>query len=227
MGKVIIQGRTAKDPISLIGEEAGYCWGADVTDAEKNYKRGLDCLESEHGRTFEFPDVYIVLDGYSAKVIRELYTHIGGAPTRLQASTRYINYKNFDYIVPETVSRDEVALQRYIENMSYTSETMQILESRGVPREDSSLVLPFAMETKVVAKYNMRTLMDMSRQRECRRAYWEFRKMFNDIKEALCEYSDEWKYIIDNYFGAKCSYRGFCTEKKSCGKMPKKMITKT
>lgn len=87
MGTVTIQRFTYKNPISMIGEEAGVCWGADTSDPEKNYKRGLDCLENEHGRTFEFPDVYMILDGYSARVIREWYTHIGGAPTRLQAST--------------------------------------------------------------------------------------------------------------------------------------------
>lgn len=220
MGKVIIQKRTTQDPITLIGEEAGVCWGADTLDQIKNFKRGLDCLKNEHGRTFEFPDVYIILDGYSAKVIRELYTHIGGSPTRLQASTRYINYKNFNYIVPESISKNEKALELYLAHMENTANTLVALEELSVPREDSSLVLPFAMETKMVAKYNMRTLMDMSRQRECSRAYWEFRKMFKDIKKALSEYSDEWKYIIDNYFGAKCEFRGFCTEKKSCGRKP-------
>ena len=94
MGTVTIQRFTYKNPISMIGEEAGICWGADTSNPEKNYKRGLDCLESEHGRTFEFPDVYMILDGYSARVIREWYTHIGGSPTRLQASTRYIDYES-------------------------------------------------------------------------------------------------------------------------------------
>ena len=32
MGKVIIQDYTTKTPISMIGAEAGYCWGADTTD---------------------------------------------------------------------------------------------------------------------------------------------------------------------------------------------------
>lgn len=57
--------------------------GADTTDQKKNYKRGIECLENDRGRTIEFPDVYMVLDGYSARVMREWYTHIGGAPTRL------------------------------------------------------------------------------------------------------------------------------------------------
>lgn len=84
-----------------MGKEAGVCWEADVSDAKKNYKRGLDCLQSGHGRVAEYPQVYMVLDGYSARVIREFYTHIGGSPTRLQASTRYIDYENgFDYVTP-------------------------------------------------------------------------------------------------------------------------------
>ena len=53
MGTVTIQRFTYKNPISMIGEEAGVCWSADTSDPEKNYKRGLDCLENEHGRTFQ------------------------------------------------------------------------------------------------------------------------------------------------------------------------------
>ena len=106
MGKVIIQSEyTTQNPITMIGKEAGICWGADITDDNKNYKRGLECLENEHGRTFEFPDIYTVLDGYSARVIREWYTHIGGAPTRLQASTRYIDYEHgFGYVTPPSIA---------------------------------------------------------------------------------------------------------------------------
>ena len=37
------------------------------------------------------------------------------------------------------------------------------------------------------------SLVDMSRVRMCSRAYHEYRKMFNDICNALTEYSDEWK----------------------------------
>lgn len=51
---ITILPETTKDPISLIGRRAGICWGADITDAEKNYKRGLDCIKANHGRTWEF-----------------------------------------------------------------------------------------------------------------------------------------------------------------------------
>ena len=129
MGKIIIQEHTTKNPISLIGEEAGVCWGADTSNQEKNYKRGLDCLKANHGRTIEFPSVYAIIDGYSARVIRELYTHIGGAPTRLQASTRYINYqKGFDYIVPHSIAQDPAAASAYETAMDVILKQLQTLE---------------------------------------------------------------------------------------------------
>lgn len=86
---------TTRNPITFIGKMAGVCYGANIEDGEKNYKRGLDCISSNHGRTLEFPSIYLMIDEYSARVIREFYTAIGGLPTRLQASTRYIDYKDF------------------------------------------------------------------------------------------------------------------------------------
>lgn len=223
MGQVIIQDFTTKNPITMIGMEAGVCWGADITDQEKNYKRGLDCLENEHGRTFEFPDVYMVLDGYSARVIREWYTHIGGAPTRLQASTRYINYqKGFDYVTPPSIQNNEAALVVYSELMDNITTALQKLEELGVPREDSALGLPLGMETRIVCKHNARNLMDMSHQRMCKRAYHEYRKVFGNVCDALREYSEEWAYLVDHYFMPKCKYMGFCKERYTCGMMPKR-----
>lgn len=224
MGKVIIQSEyTPKDPITMIGREAGICWGADVSSREGNYKRGLDCLESEHGRTFEFPDIYAILDGYSARVIREWYTHIGGAPTRLQASTRYIDYEHgFAYVRPPSIAFNHEAAEIYDGLMEYIAKSLQKLDALKIPREDSALGLPIGMETKMVDKRNLRNLIDMSHQRMCSRAYHEYRGLFTDYRDALSQYSDEWSYIVDNYLMPKCMYMGFCKEKNTCGMMPRK-----
>ena len=223
MGNIIIQQETTIDPISLIGREAGVCWGADITNVEKNYKRGMDCLVSGHGRTWEYPQVYIVLEGYSARVIRELYTHIGGGPTRLQASTRYINYqKGFPYVTPPVIEHNAEAKEIYESAMQEITTAMQKLEALNMPREDVAMLLPLGMESKVVLRTNLRNLIDMAHQRLCTRAYWEFRQLMRDLRQGLSEYSEEWKYLVDTYFVPKCEVCGFCTEKKSCGRMPAK-----
>jgi thymidylate synthase (FAD) len=80
---VIIHEDTCKEPIEMIGKYAGICYGANTENPVLNFKRGLDCLRNNHGRTLEFPDIYLQITGHSARVIREWYTHIGGMPTRL------------------------------------------------------------------------------------------------------------------------------------------------
>lgn len=223
MGKVIVLESTTKNPLSLMGERAGVCWGSDITDPKKNRKRGLDCLESGHGRVQEFVNVELVLDGYSARVIREWYTHIGGAPTRLQASTRYINYENFEYVVPHRIEKNEEAAAIYRDMMAQISDTCRRLEDEfGIPREDAAMLLPLGMSTKIVDRRNLRNLVDMSRQRMCTRAYWEYRELFRDICDALSALSEEWDYIVKNCFLPKCEVSGYCIEKKSCGRKPRK-----
>lgn len=223
MSKIIIQNETTVDPISLIGREAGVCWGADITNPEKNYKRGLDCLSSGHGRTWEYPQVYIILDGYSARVIRELYTHIGGGPTRLQASTRYIDYQNgFKYVVPPTIKNKIEANDIYNKAMEEILDAMKRLELLGIPKEDINMLLPLGMETKVVFRTNLRNLIDMAHQRLCTRSYWEYRLLMKDIMDELKNYSEEWAYLVKHYFVPKCEEVGYCTEKKSCGRKSKR-----
>lgn len=180
---------------------------------------------SDHGRVEEFANVEMVLEGYSARVIREWYTHIVGA-SRLQASTRYIDYtKNggFKYVTPPSIARCPQALEKYQNLMKEINDTCKELEDVwGITREDSAMLLPLGMETNIVDKRNFRSLVEMSHQRMCSRAYWEYRRLFNDICNALSEYSPEWKEIVDLMFRPKCEVFGYCPEEKSCGRMPKK-----
>lgn len=220
MGKVTVLPETTKNPISLIGARAGICWGADTKDPQKNYERGVECITSGHGRALEYVNVELVLEGYSARVIREWYTHIGGAPTRLQASTRYINYQKFPYVTPPSIAESPEAKEIYDKFMQSAADTAKELEDMGVPREDSALVLPLGMETKVVDKRNLRNLIDMSHQRMCGRAYHEYRRLFKDICEALKQVSPEWEDVIRAQMMPKCEVIGYCNEKKSCGRHP-------
>ena len=224
MGTVIVQEHTTKNPISLIGEEAGICWGADTSDIEKNHKRGVDCIESNHGRAMEFPQIYLVLEGWSAKVIREFYTHIGGAPTRLQASTRYIDYSNGFYsVTPPSVENNPNALAAWNEFMQTVAPMIEKLKELGVPNEDATNVLPLSYMTKIVVRTNLRNLIDMCHQRLCNRAYWEYRKLMQEILWQLENYSDEWEELVCDLkvFKPKCEELGYCPEKRGCGKFKK------
>lgn len=224
-GRIIILSETTDEPIEMMGRFAGECWGANTKDHEKNFNRGIDCLKSGHGRVMEYPQIYLILDGWSARVLREVMRHNGGDPTYLQASTRYINYQDFSYVTPPAIEKNEKARVAYNDLMANMQSTLKFLEQEcGIKREDAGMVLPLGMTTKVVMRTNLRMLYDMAKVRKCTRAYWEFRELFKEIEEALCIYSDEWKYLIEDYkiFRRKCEWDGGCTETNSCGFMPKK-----
>ena len=225
MGTVTIQKYTTTNPITMIGEEAGICWGADITDEAKNYKRGVDCIKANHGRTLEFPQIYLVLNGWSAKVTREFYTHIGGSPTRLQASTRYIDYsKGFYSVMPPSVAKNKEASDAWNEYMATVAPMIEKLKGLGIPNEDATNVLPLSYMTQVVVRTNLRNLIDMCRQRLCTRAYWEYRELMKEILWQLENYSDEWEDLIYDLkvFKPKCEELGYCPETRGCGKMKKK-----
>ena len=223
MSSITVLSSTTKNPITKIGARAGWCWGRDVSDDEKNYKRGLECIKNDHGRTLEFVNVELAIEGYSARVIREWYTHIGCLPSRLQESTRYVNYQNFDYITPNAIKANPNALSVYNDCIANIKESVsKLVNVLNIKKEDAALLLPLGMATRIVDKRNVRNLIDMSRQRMCARANWEYRQMFNDILTALSAYSKEWEILIDMTMKPKCEVLGYCPETFGCGRKEKK-----
>ncbi|MBQ2396681.1 MAG: FAD-dependent thymidylate synthase [Bacteroidales bacterium] len=222
MKNIEIKEWTMKDPLSCMGFNAGVCWNAKLND-EASVARAIDCMKSGHGRVSELPDVYLVIEGFSAKALRELYTHIGGSPTRLQASTRYIDYeKGFDVVTPPSVEKNNDAAEVWYKAISDIKAAMGALKALGIPKEDYTNLLPLAYESKMIWKVNLRTLINFMNMRLCSRAYWEIREFSQMLKDALSNYSEQWYYICREFFVPKCEAVGYCTEAKCCGRKPKK-----
>lgn len=222
---ITILPQTDKEPLNTIGYCAGVCWNSPVDDKEKNIKRAKSCIQSGHTRTAEYPDVFCIIEGYSARCIRELYTHIVGT-TRLQSSTRYVDAKSMDieneFYYPfdknSTEEKFEEAQNIYKDELSNIMKTYQKLEELDIPKEDAANILPLGMDTKIVWKINLRALMHFMNLRLCSRAYKEIRALSKELKEKLCTLSPEWKWICDELLVPKCESIGYCDEAKSCGR---------
>lgn len=216
----ILSGTTT--PISDIGKYAGTCWGADTSDEVKNYNRGYQCMNAMHGRTFEYPDVILEISGYSARVIREFYTHVIGV-TKLQESTRYIDCSKFEYYIPKRIANNPKMLELYNKTMeAIKTGYAEMMEEDKKLKEDIANVLPLGMVSKIVVKINLRAMLHMFEERTCSRAYVEFRDMMKELKSELISYSDQWKTVIDEFAKIKCEKLGYCPEHKGCGKYPSK-----
>lgn len=216
---ITILPQTDREPLNTIGYCAGVCWNSPVDDKEKNIKRAKSCILSGHTRTAEYPEVYCIVEGYSARCIRELYTHIIGT-TRLQSSTRYVDAKNMDveqdFYYPFAANPE--AAEVYKEGLTNIMQTYEKLEELGYPKEDAANILPLGMNTKIVWKINLRALMHFMNMRLCSRAYKEIRQLSNELKAELRKLSTEWEWICDNLLVPKCEAMGYCDEAKSCGR---------
>lgn len=219
--KITILNGTTKNPLQTIGERAGICWGGDISDKDKNIKRAIDCIKSNHGRVLEYVSIEFVVEDISARAARELYTHLGGSPTRLQSSTRYINYDNFEYYNP---TGNPELKKLYNEAMKSSAHYYRLLIEEGMSKEDAANLLPLGMTTKVVMKTNLRMIENLMGQRLCTRAYKEMREFAMLLSNKLYFVDSEWREIANNLFVPKCKKVGYCTETKCCGLSEKKEI---
>ena len=218
MGKITILPQTTKDPLQLIGTTSAVCYNADISNKEKNIKRALDCIHSGHGRVLEWPNVEVIVEGFSAKMMREAMRHIVGTSV-LQASTRYIDYeKGFDVVTPPAIANNNDAMEVWCKAISDIKMAMGALKALGVPKEDYTNLLPLAYQSKMIWKVNLRTLVNFMNMRLCSRAYCEIREFSNMLKKALMDYSPEWEIICKELFVPKCDAVGYCTEAKCCGR---------
>lgn len=223
MGKVTVYSETAKFPLQLIGRTAGVCWESNINDKEINIKRAKDCINSGHGRVLEWVEIHLLIDGYSARVMREFERHHIGA-SFLQQSTRYCEWKEGTAIilppsVYKVINENESEYSKWCKGFI---NWIDFLKEKGVPKEDIAMFYPLGMETKIVDKRNLRSLVEMSHKRMCMRAYWEYRQLMDDIVSELRKISDEWEWICDNLLVPQCKELGYCPESKGCGRYGKK-----
>lgn len=219
-----------KNPISLIGKNAAVCYGKPIDTVmgeycKSDYKRGLACIKSGHGRALEYAAVNVEVSGYSARCIREVYTHIVGT-TRLQESTRYINMSDFGYFMPDSIRNNPKAHMLYVNLMDTVKATYEQLRECDIPVEDCANVIPLAYNSRIAFKINVRSLLHLAEERMCNRAYHEIRGFVTEFKKALYSYGDvnndiEWQEIA-LMMKPKCQNLGYCPEKKGCGRWPSK-----
>ena len=212
----IIKG--TKTPLSDIGEAAGICWHSPINE-EANIKRAKECIMSNHGRVEEYPDLTMHISEYSARCIRELYTHIIGT-TRLQESTRYVNCNDFKFYTSKDIKGEN--LEVYNNIMKEIANAYSKLIDGGVSREDAANILPLGMHTSIILKINLRALQHFMNVRLCTRAYKEIRLLSKEMKETIKNYSPQWAWIADNMLVVNCEAMGYCPEKFCCGKTPTK-----
>ena len=173
-----------------------------------------------HLSPVEHASFTFVVEGISRACSHQLVRH--RLASYSQQSQRYVNEKEFDYIMPPSIKEDgemkahfEKMMEEMQQSYSYFADKLaQLGYSTESAREDARFVLPNATETKIMITMNARELLHFFRQRLCNRAQWEIRAMALAMLKLVKPVAP----TIFRYSGPPC-VKGKCAEgPRTCGK---------
>ena len=128
-----------------------------------------------HASTMEHVTFTFAIEGISRVLTHQLVRH--RIASYSQQSQRYVSEHDFEYILPPSIAENDEAKAKF-ENLMHTiRQTYDELVAMDVPKEDARYVLANATETKVLATFNARSLLNFFSLRCCNRAQWEIRQM--------------------------------------------------
>ena len=193
--------------------------------------------EIGHESPIEHASFTFAIEGVSRALLAQITRH--RIASYSVQSQRYVAEKNFEYVLPPEIEKDEKAKEIFLENMSRAHEDYlkitEILSDKYVKEfladgddekeakrkaqkkaiEDARFVLPNACDTKMIATFNARSLQNFFRHRCCNRAQWEIRELATEMLKLV-------KEVAPNLFkksGPPCVF-GKCPEgKMTCGQM--------
>jgi len=215
------------EPEKTIYSAAKICYspsdieGVITINDNVDYKTLLeDLLESGHHSPIEHASFTFAIEGISRACSHQLVRH--RLASYSQQSQRYVNEKEFQYIIPPLIE-ENIELKDDFENTmkliqdSY-NKLVEVLKRSGRTnehaREDARFVLPNATETKIIVTMNARELLYFFRLRLCNRAQWEIRNLALEMLKLVKPISP----IIFQNAGPSC-FNGRCSEgTRSCGK---------
>lgn len=208
-----------KDAERLCASAAHSCYsekGAAELMEEWDERKGArwlgNPLASGHHSVIEHACYTFSIEGVSRSLTHQLVRH--RLASFSQQSQRYVGMQDAEYVMPESVARDEEAARRYCELMERIWEEYRFLSER-VPKEDARYVLPNACTTNITVTMNARELWHFFELRCCNRAQDEIRKVADEMLRLAQDASP----FIFKDAGPPCISRGRCPEgKMSCGR---------
>ena len=181
-------------------------------------------VSSGHHSILEHCTFTFAIEGISRACAMQLTRHrIASYSMRSQ---RYVNEKQFEYVVPDIVKdmgglayteycndmkkinemylKWQSQFKEWVESTNYPTNGMN---SQKVANENARYVLPNACETKTVVTMNLRSLINFCNHRCCRRAQDEI----NQLAWAMVEEVEKISPLLAKCLGATCQF-GKCGE---------------
>lgn len=149
-------------------------------DSTKNFirmiiKRGHESVLEHAYATFRIAEV-------SRAFSHQLVRHRIASYT--QQSQRYVNERNFHYVIPKTISESKF-YGEYIELIDSIRFLYEKMQKGGIPNEDARFILPNGCHTTIVMSANFREWRHFIKLRTSPHAQWEIRRVAKKILDIL------------------------------------------
>lgn len=203
------------NPERVVAASARQCYSkfsavkaiGDLTEAdiERLLKK---VIESGHLSVLEHASFTFAIEGISRACSHQLVRH--RIASYSQQSQRYVKFDEIDFIVPESIAKDEKMREKFTEVLELCKKCYKEMLEGGIPAEDARYILPQATPTKIVVTMNARSLINFFELRCCLSAQWEIRKLAEEMLSLV-------KGVAPRIFknvGPFCVTRKSCPEKK-------------
>lgn len=152
---------------------------ATMTDQERHehWAYMLDTIRSP----FEFVDYIFQIEGVSKNFTHQFVRTRTGAYQ--QETSRALDMSENGTVVPANLNEEQAQL--FWDGVADANAHYQQLLAAGVQLQDARAILPSNMETKITAKFNLRTLSDMAKNRLCTRTAGEYQEVFRAMRELV------------------------------------------
>lgn len=209
-------------------------------DTEKTASFIERLMSMGHESPLEHISFTFGIEGVSRSLLAQLTRHrIASYSVKSQ---RYVNEGKFEFIIPKEIEANEDAKKIFLDAMqddvkAYNSLSEILFKKHyadminsGVPEkkakggaekkaiEDARYVLPNACETKLIATFNARSLLNFFNHRCCERAQWEIRDLAWEMLKLVKEICP----VIFKTAGPPCLVKPCPEGAMSCGKMLEK-----
>ncbi len=168
------------EPERVIAAAGRSCYSKEPTDilmetmSENDRKKLIPTLvKMGHHSVIEHAVFTFAISGVSRVTTHQLVRH--RIASYSQKSQRYVKEKNFDYVEPPKIQKNEEAHRIFTEAMKYLSDAYAKLVKLGIPKEDARYLLPNATQSHITVTMNARELLHFINLRMAPSAQWEIR----------------------------------------------------
>ncbi|MCX7820344.1 MAG: FAD-dependent thymidylate synthase [Brevinematales bacterium] len=102
-----------------------------------------------------------------------------------QRSQRYVNEKDFSFVIPPEIEANTIAKQIYLKTIEDIQISYAKLVDMGIKKEDARFLLPNASHTTITMTANFREWLHIIDLRVSKHAQWEIRDLFINIWKLL------------------------------------------